>query len=97
MAWFRRPADVPAPEPTGSSGPTVRLESADGASPFSLYLEPEGAEHHLPGGTKVLVTWPDGSHEVGVSWHADGFVIWRDVGLDNVPSVTTRDGHSLDW
>ena len=98
MAWLGRRGgkDETEPLPTPASGPIKRLSAVDGAS-FLLNLEPEGMEHELAGGTRILVTWPEGSQQVEVTWRPAGLVIFRDVQVLAYPDVRTEDGTVLDW
>ncbi len=68
------------------------VESGDEAR-FSLNIEPEGMEYHLPPHEKVLLTFlsaDTGTQYLNVSYYPDSLVIWRPA--DTEVWATLADG-----
>lgn len=64
---------------------------------FTIYLEPEGAEHRVTVGQRVSVAFPVGTGQVEVSWVPSGLLIGRDPTSRDYPTLTDQDGRTLDW
>lgn len=64
---------------------------------FTIYLEPEGAEHMVTVGQRVSVALPTGTGHVELSWVPSGLIIGRDPNADDYPTLTDQHGRTLDW